>query len=74
MLWFQWCGQTFKNLVSVNHFSDIFVTCIWESSVEEDSSIVIFFSRIYWVNKKIKAQINIHQKVISVCHGNNLHL
>lgn len=25
-------------------------------------------------NKKIKSQINTHQKVISVCHGNYLHL
>lgn len=41
---------------------------------KEDSSTAAYFSRTGWVNKKIKSQINTHQKVISVCHGNYLHL
>lgn len=41
---------------------------------KEDSSTAVYFSRIGWVNKKIKSQINTHQKVISDCHGNYLHL
>lgn len=40
----------------------------------KDRSTNILFSSTCLVNRKIKAQVSVHQKVISVCHENNLHL
>ena len=71
--WWRWCGETLKTLLPQN-LSQSFCCLHLGKQHEEDSSTVILFPCTHRVNKKIKAQINIHQKVILVCHGNNLHL
>lgn len=68
-----WHGRILKTLLPLNTSQRVCYLSLGEKH-KTDSSTIILFSSTCWVNKKIKAQVNIHQKVISVCHENNLHL